>query len=68
MESDTVRIMNIAHGKVFTKSAISPFIVNRNGKNVRLMDNVAERTDMKNSRGAATVACRRVIPPPSFSI
>ena len=55
-------MMNIAHGNDLTKSAISPFIVNRNGKNVKLMDNVADNTDIKNSRGAAIEACHRDMP------
>ena len=68
MVSDTDRMINIAHGKVFTKSAISPFMVKRKGKNVRLIDSVADRTDLKNSRGAAIVAWRRSMPSPIFSI
>ena len=65
MVSDTDRMINIAHGKVFT---ISPFMVKRKGKNVRLIDSVADRTDLKNSRGAAIVAWRRSMPSPIFSI
>jgi len=52
----------MAHGKDRIKSNCIPCMVKRNGKNVMLMANVADITDMKNSFGAAIVACQRVIP------
>ncbi len=53
---DTKRIIVIPHGKSVKKSRNMPVTVNRNGKNVIEMANVAEKIALKNSVPARNVA------------
>ena len=62
------RMMVIAHGKLSKNSVRPPFIKIISGKNVMLIDSVAESIDLKKWRALSIAACQRDMPDERSSI